>query len=212
MQFNNFPPYSTVRFLGSTALESILIFGKDGIDSELRIAIKDVISLIRKEKSNFLVNLNNNKSQMLNIAIDLGKQIFNDNSDKIKSLAVKYLGFNNYLFISELIFFRQMMFNAVDPMLNLSKMSESLGSFYNIACMDRAFHNAAFQIEKNNENYVEAIKLLFLVESLNLKYAAAFFNECSKFGNYSEYINICLDNSELALEAFKKISLCNENN
>ncbi|MBM2814436.1 MAG: hypothetical protein HW421_1198 [Ignavibacteria bacterium] len=196
------------------AFSSMLKYG-DNLPLELRQAITDCLGLIRQEKNNYITNisikLQNNQKEILNLGINLGKQILSDNQEALKKYAVKFLGIKSVRFLSDFMLAREVMYGISKSFLPLDDMSKYIPGTFTAACTDVCFHKIIFgaiRAAGSQEEFKASLRMLLLIESIVNSNAASLLSAASKIQDFSAVINEANNASKECIEAFSELDLC----
>ncbi|MCX6249732.1 MAG: hypothetical protein NTX61_03175 [Bacteroidetes bacterium] len=187
------------------AVEALLKYQNE-IPGELSAALSDIDALIRNEKNSFLVNLSNQKIEMVNTILNLGNFIYANNEKFFLNGLSKYLGSKNVTFLHDMIGARDVYKSLLQPLLRLDSLAKNINPAIHSAMADQSFNHLIFGSIRQNADlptYKNCIRFLMLVEAVNCYRIGSLLTAACRIQDFSGNARDAMNIGNACLSVFK---------
>jgi len=197
---------------GISAIDALLKY-RNELPGEISMALGDISSVIHNEKNSFLVNLTNQKTEMINTILNLGSFIYSENERFFfLSSFSKYLGSRNVKYIHDLFAAREVYKSLFTPLLDLDVLASNINPAICSSTADKELNNLIFSSVKSNaelEDYKNCIGFLLLVEAVNCERIASVFLGANRINDFSRFVKESKDIGKACLRTFTYLQRTN---
>jgi hypothetical protein len=169
------------------AVEAFLNYQNE-LPSELSRALGDIASLIRNEKNSFLVNVANQKMEMVNTILSLGNYIYASNEKFFLKSLSKYLGSKNVTFMNEMLDARATFKSLLGPILDLDSLAQNINPAIQSSMADQYLNQLIFETISQKADFSilkNCIRFLMLVEAVNCQRIASVLTASCRIQDFS---------------------------
>jgi hypothetical protein len=189
------------------AIEALLKYPNE-LPHELFTALSDISSLIRNEENSFLINLSNQKQEMVNSILSLGNTIYSSSESIFLNRLSNYLGSKNVIFLHDMLAARAIYESLLQPLLNLPELANNINPAIHFSMADMYLNKLIFGRIRTNEDfltYKNSVCFLLLVESENCYKVASVLKAANRVNDFSAVVNQVNNFGNACLSAFEYI-------